>query len=201
MSTSKKGKQEDIITKKLLQAIIDTIDVEVFIKDTDGIYQFANSSFCKDFNVSKDEVIGKDDYFVFPPDLAAKLQENDKRIMRSKISEMVEEGVEIKGKRIAYNTNKVPLIDEDGEVYGICGIGFDITQQKKMEEALRESEERFSGFARASGYGFAIGELTGQLVFANSATLRIAEEEREADLTTKTIYQYYSEKEKKLLRT
>ena len=70
---------------------------------------------------------------------AAKLQENDKRIMRSKISEMVEEGVEIKGKRIAYNTNKVPLIDEDGEVYGICGIGFDITQQKKMEEALRES--------------------------------------------------------------
>ena len=74
-------------------------------------------------------------------------------------------------------------------------------ERKRVEEALRESEERFSGFAKASGYGLAMGELSGRLVFGNSAILRIVEEEREADFTAKTFYQYYSEKDKKLLRT
>jgi len=77
----------------------------------------------------------------------------------------------------------------------------EIKNRKQAEEALRESEERFGGFARASGYGFAMGELTGQLVFGNPAVLRIVEEEREADFTAKTFYQYYSEENKRLLRT
>lgn len=118
----------------LLQTIIDSLDGEVFVKDTNGIYQFVNAAFCKDFGVNKNEVIGKDDYFVFPPEAAAQLQENDKKVMESRISEMVvEEGI-LRGKHLTYSTNKVPLIDEDGEVYGICGIGFDITERVKLEE-------------------------------------------------------------------
>ncbi|NQU20465.1 MAG: hypothetical protein HQ567_04220 [Candidatus Nealsonbacteria bacterium] len=45
--------------------------------------------------------------------------------------------------------------------------------------------------AVASGYGFAMGELSGQLLFANAATLRIVEEESEEAFTNKTFYQYY----------
>ncbi|MCK5228841.1 MAG: PAS domain S-box protein, partial [Desulfobulbaceae bacterium] len=76
----------------------------------------------------------------------------------------------------------------------------EIEERKETEEALRESEERFSGFAKASGYGFGMGELTGQLVFGNPAMLKIVEEKRESDFTAKTFYQYYSEEDKKILK-
>ncbi len=140
ISEQKGAKQESKDCPRLLQEVIDNIKGEVFIKDTNGKYLFVNNAYEKDFGVDKNEVIGKDDFFVFSPEVAKKLQENDKRIMESKIAETVEESGEVKGKIVTYRTNKVPLIDEDGEVYGICGIGFDITQQKRLEEALWKSE-------------------------------------------------------------
>ncbi len=128
-----KEKKEDD-HHQLLQNIIDAIEGEIFVKDTNGVYQFVNTAFCKDFGVNKDDVIGKDDYFIFPSATAKQLRENDKRIIESRTSEMVEESGELKGNHVIYRTNKVPLTDENGEIYGLCGIGFDITQQKMIEE-------------------------------------------------------------------
>ncbi|UCE60998.1 MAG: PAS domain-containing protein [Phycisphaerales bacterium] len=75
-----------------------------------------------------------------------------------------------------------------------------IGARKHIEKAMREGEERFRRFAVASGYGFAMGELNGQLVFANAATLRIVEEETEEAFTSKTFYQYYTPKDAERLR-
>jgi len=128
-----------IDSQHLLQTVIDTIEGEVFVKDTNGKYLFINNAFGKDFGVDPKAVIGKDDFFVFPPEAAAKLQENDKRIMAAKTAENIEESAIVKGKHVTYLTNKVPLIDENGNVFGICGVGFDITRQKKLEKALKDA--------------------------------------------------------------
>ncbi len=74
------------------------------------------------------------------------------------------------------------------------------TERKLAENARRESEERFRRFSIASSYGFAMGELTGQLIYANPATLQIVEEEREEDFTSKTFYQYYTPEDAERLR-
>ena len=124
---------------RLLQMLIDTIEGEVFVKDGNGKYLFVNKAFGNDFGVDPNQVFGKDDYFVFSPEIAAKLQENDKRIMAAKKAENIEERGVIKGRHVTYLTNKVPLIDGDGNVIGICGVGFDITRQKEMETALKEA--------------------------------------------------------------
>ena len=70
---------------------------EVFVKDANGKYLFVNNAFGKDFGVDPKAVIGKDDFFVFPPEAAAKLQENDKRIMAAKKAENIEESGVLKG--------------------------------------------------------------------------------------------------------
>ena len=124
-------------SQRLLQTVIDTIEGEVFVKDTNGKYLFVNKAFGKDFGVDPEAVIGKDDLFVFSPEEAAKLQENDKRIMAGKKAENIEESGVVKDRYLTYLTNKVPLIDDNGNVFGICGVGFDITRQKKMEKAFR----------------------------------------------------------------
>ncbi|MBW2208040.1 MAG: PAS domain-containing protein, partial [Deltaproteobacteria bacterium] len=126
-------------SQRLLQTVIDSIEGEVFVKDTHGKYLFANNAFGNDFGVDPTDLIGKDDFFVFPPESAEILQKNDRRIMAGKKAVNIEESTILRGKHVTYLTNKVPLIDEDGNVFGICGVGFDITRQKKMEKALKDA--------------------------------------------------------------
>ena len=122
----------------LIQTIIDTIEGEIFVKDRNGKYLYVNKAFGEDFEIDPNKVIGKDDYFVFSSETAAHLQENDKRIMATKKAENVEESDFVRGKHRTYVTNKVPLVGEDGNVIGICGVGFDITRQKEIEKALKD---------------------------------------------------------------
>ena len=89
-------------SQRLLQTLIDTIEGEVFVKDINGKYLFVNKAFGKDFGVDPNDVIGKDDYFVFSPEIAAKLQENDKRIMAAEKAENVEESGVVKGRHVTY---------------------------------------------------------------------------------------------------
>ncbi len=130
-------------SRHLLQMIIDTIEGEVFVKDSNGKYLFVNNAFGKDFGVDPNDVIGKDDFFVFMPEDAEVLKKNDRQIMAGKKAVNVEENGIIRGKQVTYLTNKAPLIDDDGNVFGICGVGVDITRQKKVEKALRESEAKY----------------------------------------------------------
>jgi len=137
-------------SQRLLQLVIDTIEDEVFVKDVNGKYLFVNKAFGKDFGVEPNDVIGKDDYFIFSPETAAEFQENDKRIMTAKKAENIEESTVLKGRHVTYLTNKVPLIDDNGDVLGICGVGSDITRQKEMEKELRVSEKKYRHLVKNS---------------------------------------------------
>ena len=126
---------------RLLQSFMDAIDGVAFVKDLTGTYKFVNQSFCNQFNVRKEQVIGCSDYFVFPADVAAALQENDLEIIKSLKPLAVEEsGNNNNGDLMVYRTEKAPIFDMNGEVAGLCGIGFDITVKRRLEE---ENERLF----------------------------------------------------------
>jgi len=127
-------------SRHLLETLMDTIEGEAFIKDASGKYLFVNKAFGKDFGVDPQDVVGKDDYFVFSPEVAAQLQANDQQIMAAKKAVNIKESSILNGKPVTYLTNKVPLIDDDGNVLGICGVGFDITQQEELEKALKQAQ-------------------------------------------------------------
>ena len=103
------------------------------------------------------------------------------------------------GETLWISGRSVPLRRGDDQVFN--GVLLDITERKCMEEALRESEERFRGFAAASRYGFGMGRLTGEVIYGNRAILQIVEEDTEAEFISNTVFQYYTAENAEYLRT
>ena len=104
------------------------------------------------------------------------------------------------GHKVLTEYNVSVVKDEERKPKYIISIGRDISDRKRAEEALRKSEEQFRRFSVASSYGFAMGELGGQLIYANAATVRIVEEDSEESFTSKTFYEFYTPQDAKKLK-
>ena len=129
-------------SQKILQVVSDNIQSLIFIKDLDGRYLMINKAYEKALNIKKEDVIGKNDHYIFPYELATRLMQTDQRIMSSgKPASNEENAVLTDGKTHCFLDQKAPLFDTNGEVYGLCGIGTDITHQKETEEELRNAKK------------------------------------------------------------
>ncbi len=128
----------------LLKAVFESTPDAIFVKDTDGKYLMMNSYGAKVFNITEEEIKGKDDYDLFPEKQALKIREIDKHIVKTQESisyeayQKNEEGLER-----AFSTTKSPFYGHNGKVIGIIGIARDISEKKKAQEQLATSEELF----------------------------------------------------------
>jgi len=137
-------------SQQQLQTIIDSVQSVIFIKDLESRYVMINKTYEQAFGVKKADVIGKTGQAIFPPEVAAQLRENDRKVMASGKPVTIEEsGILADGRLHVYLSNKVPLLDEHGKVYGLCGFGTEITQQKDLEKELREARNTAEAANRA----------------------------------------------------
>ncbi|MFX4262294.1 PAS domain S-box protein [Pelotomaculum propionicicum] len=124
-----------------LQRLIDNIPNPVFHKDVNGIYQGCNKA-CEEFlGRTKGEIVGKSVYEIYPKDLADKYYEMDSALFR-------EPGVQIyeysflyaDGTRRDVIFNKATYTNTDGTLAGLVCAAVDISERKKTEEEIRQSE-------------------------------------------------------------
>lgn len=115
----------------------------IFVKDVQGRYLYVNKQFERALRVSREQVIGKTDADLFPPEQAALFQANDRRVFAARVAlEFEEVATHEDGPHISI-VHKFPLFTAHGEMYAVGGIVTDITEYKRAHEALRRSEERF----------------------------------------------------------
>ncbi len=140
-------------TASLLRAVADETPDAVFVKDRGGKYLLMNEAAARFVGKSAAEVIGKDDTELFDPDGARRLMERDRQVMESGRAESFEEVVTAAGVTRAFQSTKAPYRDGSGNVIGLVGISRDITKQKRVEEAVRLSEERLRQAVRVANLG------------------------------------------------
>ncbi len=125
-------------SEALYHSLVETIPQNILRKDLEGRFTFVNQRFCNTVGRTEAEIIGKTDFDLFPPDLAAKYQKDDREIMESrKMFEAVEENRPPGGEPIYVQVVKTPLYDAEGRVIGLQGIFWDISRRRRAEEQAR----------------------------------------------------------------
>ena len=143
-------KQHSILEneRKMLRVLIDNIPDFMYVKDAESRFVVANRWLASWIGVeSPDDLIGKNDFDLFPRELAEGFYEDEQQVIRSgqPLLNREEKTIDSKGNEISILTTKVPLLNVKGEVTGIAGVGRNISELKKNEAALREAEQRYRG--------------------------------------------------------
>src|SRR5262245_929873 len=127
-------------SETLYHSLVETLPQNIFRKDNEGRFTFANQQFCKTLGRKLEEIVGKTDFDFFPPELAEKYQRDDRRIFETgKSYETVEEHQPPGHKKIYVQVVKTPIHGADGKIIALQGIFWDITQQRLAEQKIRHA--------------------------------------------------------------
>ncbi|MEL6927361.1 MAG: chemotaxis protein CheB [Cyanobacteria bacterium J06600_6] len=128
-----------------LRAILETTTSIIYIKDLEGRYLLANREYSKSMAISETEILGKSDRDLFPPAIANNLMAHDRQVIASQSVLRFEEQAAIGSDELrTYISIKAPLVNDCGQVYAVCSISTDISDQKLTEAELRASAVRES---------------------------------------------------------
>jgi PAS domain S-box-containing protein len=128
----------------LLQQLLNGIPIPVFYKDKEGRYLGCNTRQEKFIGLTRNQLIGKTVFNIAPKDLAEIYHAADADLFNHPGDQVYEASVlHADGSRHDVIFNKTTFKDVNGNVAGIIGAIQDITERKRAEEALKESEERF----------------------------------------------------------
>ncbi|MBI1371327.1 MAG: PAS domain S-box protein [Phycisphaera sp.] len=127
----------------LYASLIEKLPAAVFRKDREGKLVYVSSRYCGIHGARPEELLGRDAYDMFDKDAADRYTAEDRRILdQGEIVESINEHVSASGKRSWVHRMKTPVRDAHGDIVGIHGMFFDITDRMLTEQELRESQLR-----------------------------------------------------------
>ena len=136
----KRGEQQVRDSEALYHSLVENLPQNILRKDLNERFTFANQRFCQTLGKPLEEIIGKTDFDFFPPELAAKYQQDDRRVIEEgKPFETIEEHIPPGGGKLYVEVSKTPLYDSSGKIIGLQGIFSDITERRRAEEGLRRT--------------------------------------------------------------
>jgi PAS domain S-box-containing protein len=155
--TDHKLKEEELVRKRsALQILFDLMPAMLCLKDTKNDFLLVNHRMAQASGLTVEEMEGKSAFEIYPKE-AAKYYADDMEVIDSKTPKfkIMETLRDKQGRECAVQTDKVPVFDQGGKVIGLVVMVQDITERKRIEQRLKESETllRTAGrTARLGGY-------------------------------------------------
>jgi PAS domain S-box-containing protein len=114
-------------SETLYHSLVETIPMNVWRKDAEGRFTFGNRGFCETTKVPLSELIGKNDFDLFPAELAKKYRRDDRHVLETgETMVIMEEHLTSHGERLQVRTIKLPVLDGHGRRVGTQGIFWDV---------------------------------------------------------------------------
>jgi PAS domain S-box-containing protein len=180
--------------------LIEALPDAVFFKDVLGRHLFVNKACAKLTGLGKEKVLGKTDKQLLPPDLAEQCARSDEEAIKLRKAVRFEEGMtDAEGKKTVLETIKVPFVDDRGHVAGLVGISRDITDRKRAEEALRESEENYRLLIDTMNEGLAVIDKNARLTYVNDRFCKMTGHNRD-ELIGRSVAMFYDETNQRILK-
>ena len=127
---------ESNLTKEHIELLLDNIYTGAFIKDASGKYLYFSKTLCEFFGKSREEIIGKCDEEIFPSNIVETFKETDKIVIESKVGKLYEDKINLFGKKVTYETYKLPIYDENNNLKYIVGSCKDTSLQNIAKDEI-----------------------------------------------------------------
>ena len=123
-----------------LNTILNSVDAHIYIKDTKGRYQYINRKVAELFGCAAQDAVGRRDEAFFDAATSANLHQNDQRVLQQGLRIVEEEqNCSLDGQQChTYLSVKMPLRDNKGQIYALCGISTDITEHKQQQQEIHQ---------------------------------------------------------------
>lgn len=169
---ARRAEQELRVQREELQVILDSMPAKIWYKDRNNRLVRVNKAFAEYMGVSKENLEGKPLCDLFPSDIAQKCWEEDKEVITTgqPKTDILDRHESAQGARW-FSTGKVPCRDKDGNIIGTINFSVDITERKKAEESLRESEEKFRTIFGSATDVMVLLDITGRILNVNKKAI------------------------------
>jgi PAS domain S-box-containing protein len=170
------------VSEARLHALADNSPMVIFLKDLEGRYLMVNREFERNHGIADAEIRGRTAFDIFPADEAEIYAAHDRGALESRAATRKEMAFAGPGGPRCLSVVKYPVFDSSGSLIGLGGLEFDITDIKRAEAAIRESEQRFRSIADMIPALIWMSDKDGECVFVNKTWLDYTGRSLESEL-------------------